>query len=134
MASRKPISRRQFLVAAGGLASSALLSACGGGAAGPQAAATAAPGDAAEPTVAAAPPAVAGQAIRLLVRTDIKSAYAADKAAEEWNKNFESKITLDEPAAGDPSQKIQAAQAAGDLIWDGFAVMVVPWDTAAWVK
>lgn len=139
MPTRKQISRRQFLAACGGVASTALLSACGGGTtpASQEAATTAAGGTAgagAEPAVGTAPPAAAGQEIRLLVRTDIKSAYAADKAAEEWNKAFESKITLDEPAAGDPSQKIQAAQAAGDLIWDGFAVMVVPWDTAAWVK
>lgn len=135
MASRKSISRRQFLVAAGGLASSALLAACGGGTA-PQAAGTSAPAGAAgpQPSTAAPAPAGSGQPIRLLVRTDIKSAYAVDKAAEAWNKEHDSKITLDEPAAGDPSQKIQAAQAAGDLIWDGYAVMVVPWDTAQWVK
>lgn len=140
MTSKTTFSRRRFLVACGGLASGALLSACGAGASAPDNAASAAAADnaastaAAEPSTAAAVPAEAGQAIRVLVRTDIKGAYAADKAVEAWNSEFPAKITLDEPAAGDPTQKIQAAQAAGDLIWDGYAVMVVPWDTAAWVK
>ena len=137
MANKTTFSRRRFLVACGGLASGALLVACGAGTTAPEPAASAA-GEAstgaAEPSTAAAAPAGDGQEIRLLVRTDIKSAYAADKAAEAWNAEYPSKITLDEPAAGDPTQKIQAAQAAGDLIWDGYAVMVVPWDTAGWVK
>jgi ABC-type glycerol-3-phosphate transport system substrate-binding protein len=73
--------------------------------------------------------------IRLLIRDDIRSAYAADPAVEEWNSQNASQISLDVPPAGaDVSQRIQAAQASGDLIWDGFAVMVVPWDSAQWVS
>ena len=76
-----------------------------------------------------------GQEIRLLIRDDIRSAYAADVAVDEWNSDNESQIILDVPPAGaDVSQRIQAAQASGDLIWDGFAVMVVPWDSAQWVS
>lgn len=45
------------------------------------------------------------------------------------------KVTLDVPPANtDATQKIQAAQAAGDLIWDGFSVMEVPWSTEEWVS
>lgn len=75
--------------------------------------------------------------INFLIRTDIRSAYAADVAVEAWNEAFpDSPVTLDEPAGdGNPvATKIQAAQAAGDLIWDGFAVIAVPWDTAQWVN
>jgi len=45
-----------------------------------------------------------------------------------------SQITLDEPPEGDIVTKIQAAQAAGDLVWDGYAVMETPWATVEWVK
>lgn len=72
--------------------------------------------------------------ISFLCRTDIKGAYAADKAVIEWNKNQKSQVTMDEPPQGDISQKIQAAQAAGELIWDGFSVMETPWATVEWVK
>lgn len=75
--------------------------------------------------------------INFLVRTDIRSAYAIDVAVDAWNEAFpDSPVTLDEPAGdGNPvATKIQAAQAAGDLIWDGFAVIAVPWDTAQWVN
>jgi hypothetical protein len=75
--------------------------------------------------------------INFLVRTDIRSAYAIDVAVDAWNEKFpDSPVTLDEPAGdGAPvATKIQAAQAAGDLIWDGFAVIAVPWDTAQWVN
>ncbi len=140
MTTRKLVNRRQFLAACSGLATTAFLSACGAGTGAPSAAATtgAAQGGAtAEAAGTAAtnsgPAPQGGKEIHLLIRDDILSAYAADKAAQDWNKQFGSKITLDKPA-GDPSQKIQAAQAAGDLIWDGFAVMVVPWDTLTWVK
>jgi hypothetical protein len=72
--------------------------------------------------------------ISFLCRTDIKSAYAADVAVTEWNKNQKSQVTMDEPPQGDISQKIQAAQAAGELIWDGYSVMETPWATVEWVK
>lgn len=75
------------------------------------------------------------QEIRLLIRDDIRSAYAADTAVEAWNAEFESQITLDvPPQAADMSQRIQAAQASGDLIWDGYAVMEMPRDTVNWVS
>jgi ABC-type glycerol-3-phosphate transport system substrate-binding protein len=132
MKHKPSVSRRQFLVTCAGFASGSILVACG--ASGAPATTESTTANAAEPTAAAAAPAASDAPIRLLIRSDIKSAYAADKAVEEWNKEMGSKITLDEPAAGDPTQKIQAAQAAGDLLWDGFAVMVVPWDTEQWVK
>ena len=80
---------------------------------------------------------VAPGEITFLVRTDIRNAYAADAAVEQWNAAFpDSQVILDEPAGdGSPvATKIQAAQAAGDLVWDGFAVIAVPWDTAQWVN
>ncbi len=126
------VSRRRFLIAVGGIASGSLLAACGAG--NTPAATESTAGSGTEPAPAAGAATGTDAPIRLLIRSDIKSAYAADKAVEEWNKQMGSQVTLDEPAAGDPTQKIQAAQAAGDLIWDGFAVMVVPWDTAQWVK
>lgn len=112
------LSRRQFLVACSAVTAVAALSACapattpGGGEAG------------------AATQAV--QEINFLIRTDIRSAYAGDAAAEAWNKDHEQKIVLDEPA-GEVDSKIQAAQAADDLIWDGFAVIEGPWSIKAWV-
>ena len=97
--------------------------------------------EAAKATGARAPRPMPGRAamqegeIRLLIREDIKSAYAADAAVEEWNSQFPTKVMLDVPPTGlDISQRIQAAQVGGDLIWDGFAVIEVPWDLAEWVS
>jgi len=127
------LNRRAFLFASGGAALVVALAACAPPAAAP--AAPAASSGAAEPTAAAAPAAEAEE-ISFLVRTDIRNAYAADAAAAAWAEQFPNrKLTLDEPAAGTAvNTKVQAAQAAGDLIWDGFAVIAVPWDTAAWIK
>jgi len=122
MMTGKRLSRRQFLAAGSSLAVGALLSAC----------ARAPTSTAAEEEVPQ-PASREGQEIHFLCRPDIRSAYAADKAVEAWNKQFESKITLDEPA-GDLVQKVQAAQAAGNLIWDGYSVMETPWATTEWVK
>lgn len=74
--------------------------------------------------------------INLLIRTDIRGAYAGDKALENWTAAFPNrKLILDEPATGDVVEtKIQAAQAAGDLIWDGFAVIEGPWSIQNWVS
>lgn len=74
--------------------------------------------------------------INLLIRTDIRGAYAGDKALEGWTAAFPNrKLILDEPATGDVVEtKIQAAQAAGDLIWDGFAVIEGPWAIQNWVS
>ena len=116
MSQLRRASRRQFLTACGGLTAAAML---GGHPSGR----------------AAAAPAAQGGEITLLIRDDIKSAYAAQPAADTWNETSPTKITLDvPPAAQDVSQKIQAAQAGDELIWDGFAVIEVPWDTAEWVS
>jgi ABC-type glycerol-3-phosphate transport system substrate-binding protein len=112
------VSRRQFLQATGGVGLAAFLAAC------------AAP--AAAPSGEAAPAAEAPQEINFLVRPDIRSAYAADVAADAWNAENEQQIVLDEPA-GAADTKIQAAIAAGDLIWDGFAVIEGPWAIESWV-
>ncbi len=136
------LTRRGFLTASMGVGAAALLAACA-----PQVQPTSAPAQKEQPTAApaetkqeqptaapAAKPAAAGAGqISFLCRTDIKSAYAADKAAETWNANNESKVKLDEPA-GDVVQKLQAAVAAGDLVWDGYAVIEMPWRIKEWVK
>ena len=111
------LSRRQFLQASGGLAMTALLAACAAPSAGPG---------------ANAPVTRAVSEINFLVRPDIRSAYAADAAAEAWNAINEQKVVIDEPA-GAADTKIQAAIAAGDLIWDGFAVIEGPWAIQSWV-
>jgi ABC-type glycerol-3-phosphate transport system substrate-binding protein len=115
------ISRRQFLQATGGVSLAALLAACT---------------PAAVPTTggeAASPAAQGAQEINFLVRPDIRSAYAADAAVDAWNADHESKVTVDEPA-GAADTKIQAAIAAGDLIWDGYAVIEGPWAIESWVS
>ncbi len=134
--SDKALSRRQFLRVALGVSAAAALAACA-----PKTEPTATPKPAAEPTKAvaqatAAQPAPAqAQEIHFLCRTDIKSAYAAEAAVTEWNNSFPSKVVLDEPAAGvDIATKVQASQAAGDLVWDGFSVMETPWATVEWVS
>ena len=130
--SEKKLSRRLFLQGISLASAAAILAACA-----PKA--TEAP-KAEEPTKETAeekpttPPAAEGAPIAFLCRTDIKGAYAADKAVEEWNKNFASQIKLDEPPQGDIVTKIQSAQAAGDLVWDGYSVMEMPWSTVEWVK
>lgn len=118
----KALSRRDFLRLSGGFTVASLLAACaapGGGTTSTE------EGGAGEP-VAREP-----QEITLLIRTDIRSAYAADPAVERWNEEFEDQITLEEPA-DTPDTKIQAAQAAGDLIWDAFAVIEFPWRSLEW--
>ncbi len=118
----KKLSRRQFLVGSGTLALATTFAAC----------APAADSDSASDSGS---PAEVPAEINFLVRTDIRNAYAADRAAESWNAEFgDTPIILDEPAEGGVDTKIQAAQAAGDLIWDGYAVIAVPWDTARWIN
>lgn len=134
MSAKRSISRRQFLTASGTLAAGALLAACGGAATQAPAATTASKEGGQETAPTSAPEAAAGQPISFLCRTDIKSAYAADKAVEAWNKEMSSQVKLDEPPQGDISVKIQASQAAGDLVWDGYAVIEAPWQTVIWVK
>lgn len=122
--SKKKLSRRDFLIGSGtfslGAAIAAIVPISLGRAA----------------LTAAQDGTVAPGEISFLIRTDIRSAYAGDVAVEQWNAAFpDSQVILDEPAGGDSvDTKIQAAQAAGDLVWDGFAVIAVPWDTANWVN
>lgn len=118
------LSRRQFLQVTGSVSLVALLAACApGGAAAPAAGGSA----------ASAPAAQGAQEINFLVRPDIRSAYAADAAVEAWAKDHEATVKIDEPA-GAADTKIQAAMAAGDLPWDGFAVIEGPWAIESWVS
>lgn len=116
-------SRRQFLVQSSTFAVATTLAACANGAA------------TSGSDTSDSGPADEVKEINFLVRTDIRNAYAADAAAESWNEAFGDRpLILDEPTEGGVDTKIQAAQAAGDLIWDGFAVIAVPWDTARWIN
>jgi multiple sugar transport system substrate-binding protein len=119
---QRNLSRRQFLQATGGASLVALLAACGSSSA-----------PTAGSSEGAAPAAQGAQEINFLVRPDIRSAYAADAAVEAWNAEMEQKVIIDEPA-GAADTKIQSAIAAGDLIWDGFAVIEGPWAIASWVS
>lgn len=114
------LSRRQFLRATGGLTLASVVAACA-------APAPDSGGDTGEAEEAMAE----AQGITMLIRSDIRSAYAADDAVERWNNEFEAQVAIEEPA-GSPDTKIQAAQAAGDLIWDAYAVVVFPWDAPRW--
>lgn len=116
MFSNARLSRRQFLVACATATVVATVAACS-----PAGAPSGGTGEATQ----------AGQDINFLIRSDIRSAYAADAAVEAWNNEFEAKVILDEPA-GQIDSKIQAAQAAGDLVWDGFAVIEGPHALKQW--
>lgn len=120
---QRGLSRRKFLQATGGVSLVAMLAACA-----PTGGAPAAGSEGAAPAVSEGP-----QEINFLVRPDIRSAYAADAAVEAWNADHEQKVVIDEPA-GAADTKIQAAIAAGDLIWDGFAVIEGPWAIESWVS
>jgi ABC-type glycerol-3-phosphate transport system substrate-binding protein len=133
------VSRRRFLHIAGAGATGVLLAACAPAAAPAAPAATTAPAaggeatQAPEPTTAPAAAGAGGEVI-LLIRQDIKDAYAADAAVKEFNASFPTQISLEVPPTGDaPDTKIQAAQAAGDLLWSGYAVMETPWATKQYV-
>ena len=124
MTSEQRLNRRHFISAAGGSAAAAAFLAT-------QGIANAAPG---APSHGLAPAQDDTQEIRLLIRDDIKSAYAAEEAVKQWESQFPAKVTLDVPPAGaDVSQKIQAAQASGDLVWDGFAVIEMPSNALQWI-
>ena len=128
MVLKNQIARRQFLRLASYGTAGALLAACSSDAPTSDApSATKAP----EPTEV--PAAGSASEALLLIRSDIKSAYAAEEAVKEFNKNFSTKITLQEPNKGADSE-IQAAQAAGNLPWSGFAVMETPWLTKQYVS
>lgn len=125
MTNEPRLNRRHFVSTVGGSAAAAVFLST-------QGVANASPSHAA---FSAAPAQDDTQEIRLLIRDDIKSAYAAEEAVKLWESQFPAKVTLDVPPGGaDVSQKIQAAQAAGDLVWDGFSVMEVPWNTSEWVS
>jgi len=137
---RSALSRRKFLRMAGLAGMGATLAACVAPTETPAPFSAQAPAPPAasavtqtpQPTEAPATPS-SGEAV-LLIRPDIKSAYAAEAAIAEFNKSFRTKITLEEPPQGEAVDKrIQAAQAAGDLIWSGFAVMETPWSTKEYV-
>ena len=117
--------RRQFLGAAAATSAVVALAACK-----PTAAPTA---EAVEKPTEPVEASVTADDINFLCRTDIYQAYAAEAAVEAWNAEFPAKVIVDEPA-GDLTQKVQAAQAAGDLVWDGYSVMEGPWATMEWVE
>lgn len=115
--------RRQFLIVTGSMTLATTLAACS----------TAAPGGNTGTASEGGGPSRANQEVTLLIRTDIRSAYAADAAVEQWNEEFDTKVTIEEPAdAAATATKIQAAQAAGDLIWDAFSVIEFPWRSQEW--
>jgi len=70
----------------------------------------------------------------LLIRPDIRSAYAADEAVKAFNKDSPTQVSLEELANEGPESKIQTAQAAGNLPWSGYAVMETPWLTRQFVS
>lgn len=72
--------------------------------------------------------------IHLLIRTDIRAAYAADAAVQGWMEAYPDRPVILDEATDATDTKIQAAQAAGDLIWDGFAVIEGPWAITNWVN
>jgi len=116
MLGNERLSRRQFLAACAAATATITVSACS------TAQAPSGGADGATQEV---------QEINFLIRTDIRSAYAGDAAVEAWNKDHEEQVILDEPA-GAVDSKIQASQAAGDLIWDGFAVIEGPHSLKQW--
>lgn len=131
----RKLSRRAFLVGSSSAAFAVALAACAPAAPAPAAPAAEPAAAATEAPAAAAAPAAEAEEISFLVRTDIRNAYAGDVAAAAWAEQFpDRKLVLDEPVAEGLDTKIQAAQAAGDLLWDGYAVIAVPWDTARWIK
>lgn len=127
MAIKARTSRRRFLQLASAGTISALLAACDA------VAPTAAPDTAKTPEPTDAPAAGGISEAVLLIRNDIKSAYAAEEAVKEFNSRFPTRITLEEPLNEGADTKIQAAQAAGNLPWSGYAVMETPWFTKQYV-
>lgn len=127
MATKVCIARRRFLQLASVGTVGALLVACGSEAPSPEPEAA----KTIEPTAAPAAASSISEAV-LLIRDDIRSAYAAEVAIKAFNKNFFTKVSLEAPNAGADSM-IQTAQAAGNLPWSGFAVMETPWLTQQYV-
>ncbi len=73
------------------------------------------------------------QEINLLVRPDLRLAFAIDTAVEDWNAAFAQKVVLHE-LAGDADAAVESAIAAGEPSWDGFAMIEAPWVIAPWVQ
>jgi len=146
-----PISRRKFaglFLAAG---AGALLAACSNNSSTGTASPTAAPtsgttGSAPAPTTAAnatAAPAQSstgnakpGSEIHYLCRQDIVTAYGAEATIKGFQDSHPGiTIALDKPPQDTSTllTKLRAAIASNSLVWDGYSVMVAPWDTAEWV-
>lgn len=141
------ISRRRFagLALAGG--ASVLLAACSGGTtAAPTAASSTGSsqtGSSASSATKAAPNAQASSAkaggeIHYLCRADIVTAYGAEAAIKGFMDSHPgTKITLDKPPQTSTTPlltKLRAAIASDSLVWDGYSVMEVPYNTAQWVE
>ena len=101
----------------------------------PAAGATTAPTQAAAKPAAQAANAKPVGEIHFLCRPDIVTAYGAEAAVKGFMQaHAGSKVTLDKPPQGvNLLVKARAAIASDSLAWDGYAVMVPPWDTASWV-
>jgi len=89
---------------------------------------------AAKPAAQAATAMVLGE-IHFLCRADIVTAYGAKAAVKGFSDAHPgAKMTLDKPPQGaNLLVKARAAIASNSLAWDGYSVMVPPWDTASWV-
>src|SRR5262249_18636352 len=120
MSESKKLTRRQFLKAASG--SAAALTALS------------VPALSRMNAFAAAPlPQDAGE-IHLLIRTDIRAAYAVDDAVTAWNEAYPDRpVILDETDEYIPTTVLDA-QAAGVSSWDGFAVIEGPTAINYWVN
>ncbi len=126
------LTRRTFLGLSLSASAAAVLASCAP--AQPTAIPTEAPKATEVPKATEAPkqaPATA-QEIHYLCRSDVKSAGAMDKQVEKWNSLMEAKVTMDEPS-GDVVEKLSAAIAANDLVWDGYS-MVENFNFKQWVQ
>lgn len=105
-----------------------------------KAAASQSSGSSAKATAAPAQSANAKPAgeIHYLCRPDIVTAYGAQAAVKGFmDAHPGTKLSLEKPPQETAPQlltKIRAAIASNSLVWDGYSVMVAPWDTAQWVK
>ncbi len=77
-----------------------------------------------------------GSVINYLCRPDIVTAYGAEAAIKNYEQSHPGvKVVLSKPPANvNILTKVRAAIASHSLPWDGWSVMVPPWDTALWVE
>jgi hypothetical protein len=77
-----------------------------------------------------------GGTVSYLCRPDIVTAYGAQDAVKRFQDSHPgTTVALDQPPQGvDLLTKLRAAIASNSLVWDGYSVMVAPWDTAQWVE